>query len=134
MIALTMPENRSPQADTGLAYLVGLDGEIQVQNQDGYFIKFEVHQVKATPDRPQGIKYSLSLHDPQGQRLMGFDNAHAGVKPAGSRFKHAGMHYPFDHHHRHAQDEGVAYMFETAYTLLRDFYTDVDRVLAEVAV
>ncbi|MFZ4877072.1 hypothetical protein ACL9RI_18515 [Janthinobacterium sp. Mn2066] len=58
-----MPDNTPPQADTGLEYLSGLDGEIQVQNQDGYFIKFEVHQVKATPDRPHGIKYSLSLHD-----------------------------------------------------------------------
>lgn len=134
MIALAMPENQPSTADTGLEYLLGLDGEIQVQNQDGYFIKFEVHAVKVTPDRPHGIKYSLTLHDPQGQRLMGFDNAHAGVKPAGSPFKHAGMRYSFDHRHRHAQDGGVAYAFDTAYILLRDFYKEVDRVLAEVAV
>jgi hypothetical protein len=41
MIASDMPENTSPQADTGLAYLLGLDGEIQVQNQDGYFISLK---------------------------------------------------------------------------------------------
>jgi hypothetical protein len=35
--------------------------------------------------RPNGIRYSLTLHAPDNTRLIGFDNAH-GVKPVGSRF------------------------------------------------
>lgn len=127
-----MPKNDQTQIDMGLDYLLSLDGEIQVQNESGYFTKFEVHKVEVTKDRPHGIKYSLTLHDPHGERLMGFDNAHGGVKPAGSKFKHAGVHYPFDHQHRHATDKGIAYMFDTAYVLLSDFYKEVDRVLVEV--
>ncbi|HEV7814690.1 MAG TPA: DUF6516 family protein [Janthinobacterium sp.] len=110
-------------------YLLGLDGDIQVQNDEGYWVKFEVARVEATLDRPHGIKYSLTLHDPDGNRLMGFDNAHGGVKPVGSKFKHAGKRFPFDHRHRHAKDEGVLYEFDTAYKLVEDFYSEVDRVL-----
>ena len=121
-----------PQRETGLEYLLGLDGEIQIQNDEGYWVKFEVRRVVATPERPHGIRYSLTLHSPEGLRLMGFDNAHGGVKPAGSRFKHSGQSFSFDHWHRHAGDEGVTYEFNTAYKLLEDFYTEVDRVLKEL--
>lgn len=118
--------------DSGLQYLLGLDGNIEVQNEAGYWIKMKVAQVPATPERPHGINYSLTLHAPDNRRLMGFDNAHA-VRPMGSRFKHAGKSFPYDHQHRHAMDEGVLYEFDTAYQLLSDFYSAVDRVLREVA-
>lgn len=117
--------------DTGLEYLLGLDGNIEVQNEEGYWVKMEASRVAATTDRPHGIKYSLTLHEPQGLRLIGFDNAH-GVKPEGSPFKHAGKKYPFDHRHRHAKDEGVLYEFDTAYQLVKDFYEEVDLVLKEI--
>jgi hypothetical protein len=120
------------ERDTGLDYLLGLDGEIQVQNDEGYWVKFAVARVDVTPQRPHGIRYSLTLHDPDGNRLMGFDNAHGGVKPAGSRFKHTGKRFAFDHRHRHATDEGVLYEFDTAYKLVEDFYSEVDRVLKEI--
>jgi hypothetical protein len=126
------PDLGSMQVDTGLEYLLGLDGDVQVQNEMGFYVQIEVARVDVTRDRPHGIKYSLTLHDPMGLRMMGFDNAHGGVKPAGSKFKHAGMHYPFDHRHRHAGDKGVAYQFDTAYKLLSDFYEEVDRVLNKV--
>ena len=29
------------------------------------------------PERPHGLNYSLTLHDDEGERLLGFDNAHA---------------------------------------------------------
>ncbi len=45
--------------DTGLDYLLGLDGNIEVQNDDGYWVKMEVSRVETTPERPHGIKYSL---------------------------------------------------------------------------
>jgi Family of unknown function (DUF6516) len=119
--------------DSGLDYLLGLNGNIEFQNDLGYWVKMEVYRVPVSTERPHGIKYSLTLHAPDGARLIGFDNAHGGIKPEGSRFKHAGKRYPHDHRHRNATDTGVLYEFDTAYQLLSDFYTEVDRVLKEVA-
>ena len=34
--------------DTGLDYLLGLDGNIEVQNDDGYWVKMEVTRVDVT--------------------------------------------------------------------------------------
>lgn len=123
--------NSQGQKDTGLDYLLGLDGNIEVQNEKGYWVKMEASRAAATPERPHGIRYSLTLHAPDNTRLIGFDNAH-GVKPEGSPFKHAGKRYPYDHRHRHAKDDGVLYEFDTAYQLLSDFYAEVDRVLKKV--
>jgi outer membrane receptor for Fe3+-dicitrate len=128
-----MNSQGSGSQETGLEYLLGLDGNIEVQNDDGYWVKIEVSRVAVTTERPHGIKYSLTLHAPDSTRLIGFDNAHGGIKPAGSHFKHAGKKYPYDHRHRNATDAGVLYEFDTAYQLLSDFYTEVDRVLKEVS-
>ena len=117
----------------GLDYLLGLDGNIEFQNDDGYWVKMDVARVAVTLERPHGIKYSLTLHAPDGTRLIGFDNAHGGIKPEGSRFLHVGKKYPYDHKHRHVTDGGVLYEFDTAYQLVSDFYAEVDRVLKEVS-
>jgi hypothetical protein len=93
----------------------------------------DASRVAVTAERPHGIKYSLTLHAPGGERLMGFDNAHGGIRPAGSRLRHAGKQYPYDHRHRSAADSGVTYEFNTAYQLISDFYAEVDRVLKEVS-
>ena len=119
--------------ETGLDYLLGLDGSIEFQNDDGYWVKMDVSRVAATVERPHGIKYSLTLHAPDSTRLIGFDNAHGGIKPEGSRFLHAGKKHAYDHKHRSATDAGVLYEFDTAYQLLSDFYAEVDRVLKEVS-
>lgn len=125
------PNDQQGEPDTGLEYLLGLNDIVEVQNNEGYWVKMEVCRVATTPDRPHGIKYSLTLHKPQGDRLLGFDNAHS-VKLEGSPFKHAGKKYPFDHQHRHANDEGILYEFNTAYQLISDFYKEVDRILKEI--
>lgn len=130
MISFDMGSQRSPAI--GLEYLLGLNGNIEVQNDVGYWVKMEVSSVDVTTERPHGIRYSLTLHAPDNTRLIGFDNAHS-VKPSGSRFKHAGKRFPYDHRHRHATDEGVLYEFDTAYQLISDFYAEVDRVLKEVS-
>lgn len=124
--------NSQESKETGLDYLLGLDGSIEFQNDDGYWVKMDVARVPVTVERPHGIKYSLTLHAPNSTRLIGFDNAHGGVKPEGSRFLHAGKKHPYDHKHRSATDAGVLYEFDTAYQLLSDFYAEVDRVLKEV--
>lgn len=79
---------------------------------------------------PHGIRYALTLHEPSGQRILGYDNAHA-VKPPRT-FKYAGRILTFDHKHRHRSDKGVPYEFQDAHQLLTDFFADVDRVLLEV--
>ncbi|WP_194713355.1 toxin-antitoxin system TumE family protein [Noviherbaspirillum soli] len=123
--------NSKNTRDTGLDYLLGLNDTIEVQNDQGYWVKFDVQLVEVTEDRPHGIKYSLTLHAPSGARLIGFDNAHA-VPPPGSSFKNAGKKFPFDHQHRHAKDVGVLYQFNTPFQLVSDFYTEVDRVLKDL--
>ena len=130
MISFGMGSQRSPAI--GLEYLLGLDGNVEVQNDAGYWVKMEVSGVDVTAERPHGIRYSLTLHAPDNTRFIGFDNAHS-VRPAGSRFKHAGKRFPYDHRHRHALDEGVLYEFDTAYQLVSDFYAEVDRLLKEVS-
>ena len=117
----------------GLDYLLGLDGNVEFENDEGYWVKMEVSLVAVTEERPHSIRYNLTLHAPDGTRLIGFDNAHGGIKPAGSHFLHAGNKYPYDHRHRHATDAGVLYEFDTAYQLVTDFYAEVDRVLKEVS-
>jgi hypothetical protein len=125
--------NSQESEEAGLDYLLGLDGNVEFQNDNGYWVKMEVSRVAVTAERPHGIKYSLTLHAPDSTRLIGFDNAHGGIKPEGSRFLHAGKKYPYDHRHRNATDTGVLYEFNTAYQLLSDFYAEVDRVLKEVS-
>jgi hypothetical protein len=36
-----------------------------------------------TPERPHGLKYSLTLHAEDGARLLGFDNAHRITEGSG---------------------------------------------------
>lgn len=129
MKLFTFTRHREP--DTGLDYLLDLDGNIEVQNGQGYWIKMDACRVEATPDRPHGIRYSLTLHAPDGRRLVGYDNAHP-VRPPGSRFKHAGRRYPFDHRHPFGTEVEVLYEFDTAYQLLSDFYAEVDKVLKQL--
>lgn len=79
---------------------------------------------------PHGIRYSLTLHEPYGRRILGYDNAHP-VKPP-KKFKYAGRILAYDHKHRHRSNKGVPYEFQDAHQLLRDFFADVDHVLQEV--
>ncbi|HRQ63476.1 MAG TPA: DUF6516 family protein [Xanthomonadaceae bacterium] len=115
--------------DASLDTLLDLDGSILDQG-GGYWIKLEATLVEVTETIPHGIKYSLTLHEPYGKRVLGYDNAHA-VKPP-KKFKYAGRILAADHKHRHAADKGVPYEFTSAQQLLEDFFHDVDRVLAKV--
>ena len=117
--------------DIGLETLLDLDGSI-LEQEGGYWMKLEARRVPVSEHLLHGIRYSLTLHAPDNTPLLGFDNAH-GVKPVGSRFKHAVKRFPYDHRHRHALDQGVLYEFDTAYQLVCDFYAEVDRVLKEIS-
>ncbi|MBI2222658.1 MAG: hypothetical protein HYU53_15800 [Acidobacteria bacterium] len=117
--------NRRP--DHGLEFLLGFNGRIH-HLEKGYWLKFEIARVEATPERPHGLSYSLTLHAPSGKRLVGFDNAH-DVPPSGSRFKRRGK--ASDHWHRTEKDPGRPYLFKGAETLIDEFFDEVERVLIE---
>ena len=114
--------------DVGLETLLELDGSV-LEQEGGFWIKIEARQVPASEHAFHGIRYSLTLHDRFGTRVLGYDNAHA-VKPP-KKFKFAGQRLPYDHRHRTARDKGVPYAFESAQRLLEDFFAEVDRVIKE---
>ncbi len=66
-----------PGQDHTIENLLELDGDVYVIDEvQGYWVKFMVRRVVASPGRPHGIEYSLTMHDAKNQRLVGFDNAH----------------------------------------------------------
>jgi Family of unknown function (DUF6516) len=84
-----MTQQRDPTLDT----LLDLDGQVFVVDPEGgHWVSFVVTEVPVSPEKPDGIDYSLTLHGPDGERLVGFDNAH----PEGKQ-KRGG---PQDHSHR----------------------------------
>ena len=116
-----------PPRDPCLDTLLDLDGQIMVVDPEGrHWVRFKVKRVDPTPDRPHGLDYSLTLHDENNARLVGFDNAH-GVKPrngpSGQRQKTR------DHKHRFRTIR--PYDYKDAGSLLADFWAEVDAVLKE---
>ena len=109
-------------ADHELEFLVSLDGS-EFRLLSGYVVKIEAHPVEPTSNRPQGVKYSLTLHDQSGERIYGMDNAHS-----------VGRQAEFDHRHLDGRRKMVAYRFHGAAELLADFYREVERILTEKGV
>lgn len=114
--------------DAGLGTLLDLSGQV-IDQEDGYWVKIEAWDVDRSDDIPHGIRYSLTLHAPSGQRILGYDNAHAVRVRSGG---YGGRRFPFDHKHRHSADAGIPYEFKDAHQLLADFFLEVDAVLKEV--
>jgi uncharacterized protein DUF6516 len=79
--------------DPSLDTLLDLDGQILVvDSEGGHWVRFVVTRVSVSPEKPHGLDYSLTLHRPDGERLVGFDNAHPVAK---QQFEE-----PQDHRHR----------------------------------
>lgn len=110
-----------------LTYLLDFDGA-RYLFEAGYWVKIEVSRRDPTPQRPHGLSYSFTLHDPEGKRLLGFDNAHA-VPPLGGRYKAKPVTH--DHWHRTEKDAGRPYVFASVFDLVQDFLKEVERVLGE---
>jgi hypothetical protein len=89
--------------DPGMTHLLELNGTIQSLTASGHWIKIQAHRVKVSVARPFGLKYSLTLHAPNGERLTGFDNAHSIRTAAHSR-----VWLAWDHFHCHAVDDPMA--------------------------
>lgn len=110
-----------------LEFLLAFDGFVHTLEQ-GYWLKFEIRRVKETKERPHGLRYAFTLHDPSGRRLLGYDNAHR-VRTRGSA--RGGRTIEADHWHRSGDDEGTPYAFKSTDALLADFFREVRRVLKE---
>jgi len=108
----------------GISTLLDLHHQV-IDQEGGYWIKIEAWEVPVSLQIPHGIRYSLTLHDPGGRRIMGYDNAHSVKVRSG----YSGRKLPYDHKHRYSQDQAVRYQFKDAYQLLSDFFMDVDKAL-----
>lgn len=89
-------------------------------------MKFIVVRTAVAPQRPHGLSYSLTLHAPDGERLVGFDNAHPVRERRGP-----GMRRRSANDHRHRRRSIGPYDYKDAATLLEDFWKEVDQVLKE---
>jgi Family of unknown function (DUF6516) len=83
---------------------------------DGWSIRFRIVEVEESATRPHGLKYSFTLHDVDGTRLLGFDNAHGLARTL-----------VYDHRHRFRRAaELVPYEFKSADKLICDFFEAVE--------
>ena len=89
-------------------------------------LDWDVSRVSPTVERPHGLRYSLTLHDDRGERLVGFDNAHPVAPTAGPGGKSRSLR---DHKHRLRTIR--PYEYKDAITLLTDFWAEVDAVLKD---
>lgn len=108
---------RDPALDT----LLDLDGQVLVIDKGGYWVKFVVHQVLLTADKPHGLDYTLTLHGADGERLVGFDNAH----PVAGHGKGAAKD------HRHRLRTVKPYDYTDAGALVAAFWKEVESVMRE---
>ena len=113
---------RDPALDT----LLDLHGQTLFVDEVGHWVKFVVVRTEATQQRPHGLSYSLTLHAPNGARLVGFDNAHPVSAQKGSGMRNRG-----NVDHRHRLRTVRPYDYKDAATLLEDFWNTVDAVLRE---
>ena len=68
--------------------------------------------------------YSLTLHDPQGDRVLGFDNAHPVREGSGP-----GARTRIEYDHRHQRESVRFYDYQDAGTLIMDFWTEVESII-----
>ena len=113
--------------DHGLDTLLDLDGQVYVVDPtSNHWVKFSVKRVEPSGERPHGLSYSLTLHAEDGERLVGFDNAHhvrTSSRP-GSRMRK-------QHDHKHRLRSIRPYEYRDAAALLSDFWAEIDAVLEE---
>ena len=102
--------NRDPGFDT----LLDLDGQTLFVDEAGHWVKFIVRRTEMTSERPHGLSYSLTLHAPGGDRLVGFDNAHSVKERRGPGTRRHG-----EGDHRHRLREIRPYEYKDAARFLR---------------
>ena len=114
------------ERDPSLDALLGLDGVVSALSDDPapYWVKFIAKRVPVSPERPHGLYYSLTLHDPQGGRVLGFDNAHSVREGSGP-----GARTRIEYDHQHRRQSVRFYDYQDAGTLMIDFWTEVESAI-----
>jgi hypothetical protein len=95
--------------DSSLDTLLELNGQVLVIDEAGFWVKFVVHEVPASANKPHGLDYSLTLH------------AH----PVAGRPRGAG------HDHKHRLRTVRPYDYTDAAALLAAFWREVESVMRE---
>lgn len=114
--------------DAELLTLLNLDG-YSYWYKKKYWVKFAARQVEKDKHRPHGISYSLTLHDRNNTRILGFDNAH-NIKKRGRRpTKYSGRIVTWDHIHKENKVE--RYLFTSASELINDFWKAVNEIIGD---
>lgn len=112
-----------PSRDTSLDNLLDLHGQVLVIDAAGYWVRFVVHQVPVTAQKPHGLDYAMPMHAPDGTRLVGFDNAH---QVEGKRRA--------EHDHKRRLRTVKPYAYRDAPSLVADFWSEVEAVMREKGV
>jgi hypothetical protein len=107
-------------------YFLGLDRQ-WIGYEKGYWATFRVSEVETSEERPHGFQYSLSLHDANDDRVLGYNNAH-GVDVGSGPSRKSGRPKAFDHINRRGR-KPVPYQFKSPYELVSDFLGEVERIL-----
>jgi hypothetical protein len=81
---------------------------IKVREDTGNIVEIKMWQVKPSPDKPHGYKYSL-VYIVHGQRVIGYDNS----EQKGD--------------HKHYDDKELPYDFKDLKSLVRDFQKDIKK-------
>ena len=109
--------------DPSLDNLLDLHGQVLVIDATGYWVRFVVNYAPVTEQKPHGLDYSLTMHAPDGTRLVGFDNAHPVT---GKRVA--------SHDHKHRLRTVKPYAYRDAASLVADFWAEVEAVMREQGV
>ncbi len=113
--------------DPSLDALLDLDGQVLVIDPETrHWVRFVITAVSPSDEKPHGLDYSLTLHGPNGERLVGFDNAHPVRTSSGP-----GGRAKIAQDHKHRLKTIRPYDYQDAVTLLEDFWREVESVLAE---
>jgi len=107
----------------GLKALLDLDGEIFPMD-NGFWTKIDAKMVIQSDKIPHGVRYSLTLHNKRNLRVLGYDNAHrfrGGRKGFGIKTT--------EWDHKHEGSKVKPYEFKNTGQLLKDFWTDVERII-----
>lgn len=111
--------------DEGLDRLLDLDG-LLAEVGGGFWIKIVAKRVPLDITRPHGIAYALTLHDQNGQRIFGIDNAHAVRTTRGPAGRQRS-----EQDHLHRRDTVRPYRYRDADTLVNDFLREVEANLRQ---
>lgn len=113
---------------SGIEYLLDLHLS-KIGYDNGYWVTIRVSKVEPDAGRPHGLQYSLTLHDQNDDRVLGFDNSHP-IDVATGPARKSRRPEPFDHIDRRGR-KSIPYEFTTPYKLVEDFFNAVNEVLKQ---